>query len=79
MLDKDKRDPFPFVMLGFALAMIILFIVLFTITTGDHVKFVETLDGMSCGELLTEIKAEHGQYEGYGYIDTWIEKECWKD
>lgn len=45
---------------------------------GQGTNMLETINAMGCNELLDGIKDKKSQYEGYVYIDTWIEKECWK-
>ena len=58
------------VVLGVSAALIII--------TQNQTGLIEDAEAMTCSELLIEIQAEHPMSRGYVYVDTWIEKECWK-
>jgi hypothetical protein len=79
MLDKKLNNNLLFILLLIGLA------ILSSIVIGNMQQnaismqnFVDDVNEMNCDELLSEIKAAHIQSNGYWYVETWIEKECWK-
>jgi len=82
MLDENKKttsiDIFIIIFFSIIIVTLSMLIVATIIDMQEQSDFIDSLDDMVCSELLTEIKNDHPMYKGYGYLETWVEKECWK-